>query len=80
MIAVLILGGVFLVLGGIGLAYRSQLDDVNMRMTPRWLKPTDGGGVYAPSQKPFRVKGMAIAMTIMIVLGIGLVLVAILTG
>jgi hypothetical protein len=75
-VAVLILGLVFLVAGVLLFVFRLRFDDFNMRTTPKWLKPRGGGGVYAPDQKPFRVRGNAIGGSILTVMGVVLVVLA----
>ncbi len=80
MVGILILGGAFGIAGVLGLVFRTQFDAANMRLTPRWLKPADGGGVYRPDQQPWRVKMMSIGMSILILFGLGVVIAGVVHG
>ena len=72
----IVLGVLFLAVGVLGIVFRSQLDATNMKRTPRWMKPPDGGGEFSPDQRSFRIKGQTVAMSVLILVGLGFIVTA----
>jgi hypothetical protein len=58
---VLIIGVAFVVAGVLGVVFRDRIDSANMKLTPKSFKPPDGGGVFDPDQRPFRIRGQVFA-------------------
>jgi hypothetical protein len=79
-IGLLALGAVLLVLGLLGFAFRAPLDDWNMAHTPRWMKPSDGGGVYSADQRPWRVKSFAVGMLLVAAMGAAIIVIGVVHG